>query len=99
MQRMHIKIRIVHFSLKQLKNKEEKILDIKVLGPGCSKCRQTENIVKEAVAEAGIAANVEMVYLGHRRLSLTVRSKVSARYQKNRMLLAGSVTSQNRREL
>ena len=36
-------------------------MDIKVLGPGCPKCQQTENIVKEAVAEAGIDANVEKV--------------------------------------
>lgn len=36
-------------------------MDIKVLGPGCPKCQQTEKIVKEAVAESGIAANVEKV--------------------------------------
>ena len=36
-------------------------MEIKVLGPGCAKCQQTEKIVKEAVAEAGVAANVEKV--------------------------------------
>ncbi len=36
-------------------------MEIKVLGPGCPKCRQTENIVKEAVSEAGVAADVEKV--------------------------------------
>ena len=36
-------------------------MEIKVLGPGCPKCHQTENIVKEAVAEAGVQANVEKV--------------------------------------
>jgi small redox-active disulfide protein 2 len=36
-------------------------MEIKVLGPGCPKCRQTEKIVKEAVAEAGLDANVEKV--------------------------------------
>jgi small redox-active disulfide protein 2 len=36
-------------------------MDIKVLGPGCPKCQQTEKIVKEAVAEAGVAATVEKV--------------------------------------
>ena len=36
-------------------------MDIKVLGPGCPKCQQTEKIVKEAVAEAGVAAQVEKV--------------------------------------
>jgi len=33
-------------------------MDIKVLGPGCAKCQQTEKIVKEAVAEAGVDAAV-----------------------------------------
>jgi len=36
-------------------------MDIKVLGPGCPKCKQTEQIVKDALSEAGIAANVEKV--------------------------------------
>ena len=36
-------------------------MDIKVLGPGCPKCRQTEKIVSETVAEAGVAAQVEKV--------------------------------------
>ena len=36
-------------------------MEIKVLGPGCPKCRQAEKIVKEAVAEAGVAADVEKV--------------------------------------
>ena len=36
-------------------------MDIKVLGPGCPKCQQTEKIVKDAVAESGIEATVEKV--------------------------------------
>ncbi|MFC1895815.1 thioredoxin family protein [Thermodesulfobacteriota bacterium] len=36
-------------------------MDIKVLGPGCPKCRQTENVVKEAVTESGVYAKVEKV--------------------------------------
>jgi small redox-active disulfide protein 2 len=36
-------------------------MDIKVLGPGCAKCEQTEKLVKEAVQESGIEANVEKV--------------------------------------
>jgi small redox-active disulfide protein 2 len=36
-------------------------MEIKVLGPGCPKCHQTEKIVKEAIAEAGISAEVEKV--------------------------------------
>jgi small redox-active disulfide protein 2 len=40
---------------------KEKIMDIKVLGPGCPKCHQTEKIVREAVATSGIQASVEKV--------------------------------------
>ena len=36
-------------------------MEIKVLGPGCSKCHQTEKVVKEAIAEAGISVEVEKV--------------------------------------
>lgn len=36
-------------------------MEIKVLGPGCPKCNQTEQNVKEAVAEAGIDATVEKI--------------------------------------
>jgi len=46
-------------------------MQIKVLGPGCSKCHETEKLVAEAVAEAGVAAEVlkvsdfkEMAMLG-----------------------------------
>ena len=36
-------------------------MEIKVLGPGCPKCKQTEKVVNEAVAEAGVSAEVEKV--------------------------------------
>ena len=36
-------------------------MDIKVLGPGCPRCHQTEQIVMEAVAESGVHASVEKV--------------------------------------
>jgi small redox-active disulfide protein 2 len=36
-------------------------MDIKVLGPGCPKCHQTEKHVKEAVAETGADASVEKI--------------------------------------
>ncbi|MFZ7111800.1 MAG: thioredoxin family protein [Desulfatiglandales bacterium] len=36
-------------------------MEIKVLGPGCPKCKQTEKNVKEAVSESGVAADVEKV--------------------------------------
>jgi len=34
---------------------------IKVLGPGCAKCRETETLVREVLAEAGLEATVEKV--------------------------------------
>lgn len=36
-------------------------MDIKVLGPGCAKCKKTEEIVREAVAESGVEADVAKV--------------------------------------
>ena len=36
-------------------------MDIKVLGPGCAKCSQAENVVKEAVAETGVDAQIEKI--------------------------------------
>jgi small redox-active disulfide protein 2 len=36
-------------------------MEIKIQGPGCPKCQQTEKIVKEAVAEAGVKADIEKV--------------------------------------
>jgi small redox-active disulfide protein 2 len=36
-------------------------MEIKVLGPGCAKCEKTEKIVKEAVEELGVKANVVKV--------------------------------------
>ena len=36
-------------------------MEIKVLGPGCAKCEQTEKNVKEAVAEKGIDARIDKV--------------------------------------
>jgi small redox-active disulfide protein 2 len=36
-------------------------MEIKVLGPGCSKCEQNAEIIHRAVAETGVAADVEKV--------------------------------------
>ncbi len=36
-------------------------MEIKVLGPGCPKCQQTEKIVRETVADSGIQADIEKV--------------------------------------
>jgi len=36
-------------------------MDIKVLGPGCAKCTKTEELVKQAVSESSVDAQVEKV--------------------------------------
>ncbi len=36
-------------------------MEIKILGPGCPKCKQTEEIVRKTVADIGVDANVEKV--------------------------------------
>ncbi len=36
-------------------------MDIKVLGPGCPKCKQAEQNVKKALSETGIEASVKKV--------------------------------------
>jgi len=36
-------------------------MEIKVCGPGCHKCHETERIVQETVEEAGVQATVEKV--------------------------------------
>jgi small redox-active disulfide protein 2 len=36
-------------------------MEIKVLGPGCLKCKQTEKNVKEAVQESGLDVKIEKV--------------------------------------
>lgn len=36
-------------------------MDIKILGPGCVNCRKVEKLVREAVIEMGITADIEKV--------------------------------------
>lgn len=36
-------------------------MEIKILGPGCPRCNQTEENVKAAVTESGVAAKVDKV--------------------------------------
>jgi small redox-active disulfide protein 2 len=36
-------------------------MKITVYGPGCTRCKQTEEIVRRALAEAGVQAEVEKV--------------------------------------
>ena len=36
-------------------------MEIRILGPGCSKCHQVEKLVRETLAETGTDANIEHV--------------------------------------
>ena len=36
-------------------------MEIKVLGPGCPRCEETERIVREATTEMGLNARIEKV--------------------------------------
>jgi len=36
-------------------------MEIKILGPGCPRCQQTEKIVREAVAEACVETQIEKI--------------------------------------
>ncbi|NVM27046.1 MAG: TM0996/MTH895 family glutaredoxin-like protein [Desulfobacterales bacterium] len=36
-------------------------MEIKVLGPGCPRCRQTEKNVREAIAETGVDVKIDKV--------------------------------------
>jgi small redox-active disulfide protein 2 len=38
-----------------------KIVEIKILGPGCPKCEATKKNVEEAVAETGLNVNISKV--------------------------------------
>jgi len=37
------------------------VLEVKVFGPGCARCKQVHQLVLDTIAAAGIAANVEYV--------------------------------------
>jgi len=36
-------------------------MEIKILGPGCPKCKTLEKVTREAVAESGITATIDKV--------------------------------------
>jgi len=44
-----------------LKNQNKQIMEIKVLGTGCPKCKKLEQKTREAVDAAGIEANISKV--------------------------------------
>ena len=36
-------------------------MEIKVLGPGCARCEQVENLIREVLTETGVEATVDKV--------------------------------------
>ena len=57
---VHHKVLFIAPALHFIKTRRN-AMEIKVLGPGCPRCQQTEKNVKDAVSELGVAANVEKV--------------------------------------
>jgi small redox-active disulfide protein 2 len=45
----------------QNKDKKERKMVVKILGPGCVRCHETERLIKEAVTENQVDAQVEKV--------------------------------------
>lgn len=42
-------------------NSEGTDMEIRILGPGCAKCKKAEKVVREAVAETSVDADVKKV--------------------------------------
>lgn len=42
-------------------NSEQNMVAIKILGPGCAKCKQAETVVRDVLAESNVDATVEKV--------------------------------------
>ena len=49
------------FVILRTTNKKDLIMEIKVLGTGCAKCKSLEKLTNEVIAETGVAATVEKV--------------------------------------
>jgi small redox-active disulfide protein 2 len=41
--------------------KEESMLTVKILGPGCANCRKMESVAREAIAALGVEAEISKV--------------------------------------
>ncbi len=38
------------------------MIEVKVLGPGCARCKRVEQLAREAAAEAGIQVNITHIH-------------------------------------
>ena len=50
-----------NFQINSFSNFQINTMEIKILGPGCPKCKTLEKVTREAVAETGIDATIEKV--------------------------------------
>ncbi|HZL08933.1 MAG TPA: thioredoxin family protein [Prolixibacteraceae bacterium] len=67
-------------------------MEIKVLGTGCPKCKTLEKLTREAVAEAGVAAEIEKVEDMYKILSFGVMSTPALVINK-KVVLSGRIPS------
>ena len=67
---------------------------IKVLGPGCAKCKEAENVVTAAVQEAGNGATVEKVTDLKEMMALGVMSTPAVVID-NKVMCTGRVPSKS----
>jgi hypothetical protein len=57
-------------------------MNIKVLGSGCSKCNQLENLTKDVLKELGIAATIEHVTDIKKIMEYPIRACLKSRGKK-----------------
>jgi len=65
-------------------------MEIKVLGPGCAKCKTLEKLTREAVAETGFTAEIEKVEDIYKIMSFGVMSTPALVINK-KVVLSGRV--------
>lgn len=69
-------------------------MEIKVLGTGCAKCKTLEKLTRDAVTEAGIAANIEKVEDIYKIMSFGVM-QTPALVINQKVVLSGRLPSAN----
>lgn len=65
-------------------------MHIKIFGPGCMKCNETENIVKSVILETGSKATVEKLFDLNEMMSLGIMSTPAVVID-DKVMIAGSV--------
>ncbi len=68
----------------------ENVRKVEVLGPGCARCKQTFQVVKAAVEETGLAAEVEKIESLPRMLELGILATPAIAID-GRVVLSGRV--------